>query len=86
MDEIITSTGYTRSGFMFIGDDADGQRGPNSTGGDRFVYMAFEDGSVPGTMDLEVRVPGTEWSSSLIQLNQDQWYTITVVVNDAANT
>ena len=86
MDEIITSTGYTRSGFMFIGDDADGQRGPNSTGGDRFVYMAFEDGSVPGTMDLVVRVPGTEWSSSLIQLNQDQWYTISVVVNVAANT
>ena len=84
VDNIDTSGGDTRSAFMFIGDDIDGQRGPNSSPDDRFVYMAFQNGDDPGTMDLEIYNGG--WRDSLIQLNQDQWYTIKVVVDVTANT
>ena len=60
MDEIWENGNQDYSGFMLIGDDDNGTEGPNSTGGDRFVYMAFhcEGGCTAGTMRLIANEPG----------------------------
>ena len=93
LDEIIDSANPDRSAYMLIGDDADGIRGPNSTNGDRFVYMAFykEGGGTTGTMNLVARQPADSWGGGLFTqiatgLNLDQWYTIKVEIDVINNT
>jgi hypothetical protein len=93
VDGIIDTSDPDRSAYMFIGDDADGINGPNSTNIDRFVYMAFyrEGGGTTGTMDLVARQPADDWSGGSFTpiatgLNLDQWYTIEVEVDVTNDT
>ena len=91
IDQLLDRSGPDYSGWMMIGDDADGLRGPNSTGGDRFIYLAFEKdgGGTDGTMDLVAREPGAAWdafTTLVTGLNLDQWYTVGVVCNVAGGT
>lgn len=91
VDEILDRSGPDYSGWQMIGDDADGIRGPNSTGIDRFVYLAFEKdgGGTDGTMDLVARAPSDPWDSFTIiapGLDMDQWYTIGVICDVGSNT
>ena len=87
VDEILDISQTDRSGFMFIGDDSDNKNGPNSTGNDRFVYLAFykEGGGVDGPMDLMAVEPdGTTMVAEGLSL--DQWYTIKVLCDVPNNT
>ena len=91
VDEILDGSGTDYSAWMMIGDDADGQRGPNSTSNDRFVFLAFQKdgGGTDGTMDLVAREPGAAWEDFTViaaGLNLDQWYTIGVTCDVVANT
>jgi hypothetical protein len=91
IDQILDRSGSDYSGWMMIGDDADAIRGPNSSGADRFVYMAFEKdgGGTDGTMDLVAREPGAAWDAFTVLaagLNMDQWYTLGVTCDVAAGT
>ncbi len=86
LDNIADNADLDRGGLMLIGDDDDGISGPNSTSGDRFVFMAFycAGGCETGTADLIAREPGdayatsTEWRTVATGLNLDQWNTIQV--------
>ena len=91
VDQILDRSGSDYSGWMLIGDDADALRGPNSSGIDRFVYMAFEKdgGGTDGTMDLVVREPGAAWeafTTLATGLSLDQWHTVGVVCHLTAGT
>lgn len=87
---------YNRTGFIFIGDNSedddadDSGKGPNSTGSNRFVYMAFysPDGggdSSGDTMNLIASEPGngfndsSEWRVVASDLSFDAWHTIRAV-------
>ena len=92
------ATNPDRTGWMLIGDDSstvstDIGKGPNSTGSERFVCMAFykEGGGDTGTMDLVAREPGQAWDGGSFTkvasgLNLDQWYTIKVTCDVASDT
>ena len=86
--EIQDSADPDRSAYMMIGDDADNQRGPNSTNGDRFAYMAFykEGGGDTGTMSLVARQPDDGWNGGSFtllaaDLNISHWYTIRLEID-----
>ncbi len=88
VDEIVNASTPDRSAYMLIGDDADGNNGPNSTNSDRFGYMAMykEGGGTTGTMDLVARQPEDSWSGgSFTQLatglELDRWHTIKVEID-----
>jgi len=82
VDEILAASPY-RGGWMFIGDDADATKGPNSITGDRFVFMNFyrNGGGSTGTMDLQARNRAGTYVTLKSGLNLDQWYKIRVLVN-----
>lgn len=92
VDEIINISGNPdKTGWVLIGDDQDGIRGPGSTNDDRFVYMAFhrDGGTTNGTMDLVVRERDDTWTSMSViaaGLNLDQWYNIRVELDVDAGT
>jgi uncharacterized repeat protein (TIGR02543 family) len=80
-----------RTGWMFVGDDANGVQGPCSTAGDRFMTMAFakDGGGTEGTMDLVGRDSNDGWTSfTMIDagLNLNQWYTIRVDIDVDTDT
>ena len=94
VDNILDDAARDRAGLMLIGDDNDGTNGPNSTGGDRFVYMGFycEDGCETGTMSLIANEPGDSyddsatWRTVATGLALDQWHTIQVVCDLGTDT
>jgi len=74
---------HNRSAFIMLGDDRDKKRGPNSTGRERFVYLGFENGAQPGTMNLFAREGDTGWSEKTIVasgLELAKWYTLVLNV------
>jgi hypothetical protein len=75
-----------KSGWMFVGDDANNKDGPSSTGGDRFMRMSFANAG-PGKMDLVAR-HGTGSTDVVVvsDLNLNQWYHIRVDIDVDADT
>ncbi len=95
VDSITNISGTDRSGWMMIGDDSGGTNGPNSTGPERFVAMAFfkDGGGTDGTMSLVAKTrDDTEYTSFASQtviasgVTLDAWHTIKVVCNLSADT
>ncbi|MBN1275626.1 putative metal-binding motif-containing protein, partial [Candidatus Woesearchaeota archaeon] len=88
VDEVLNRpSGEDRSTFMTIGDDADGIKGPCSTGGDRFVYLSVvkDGGGTTGTANLVHK--NSAGSSTIIgALSLDQWYTFKVDMDLASDT
>jgi hypothetical protein len=71
-----------RSAYMLVGNDAVTGKGPNATGSERFVFLAFENAATKGKLNLvaleaasgkpRVVVPG---------LDADKWYTVKVDID-----
>jgi hypothetical protein len=75
-----------RSAFIMLGTIKDKKGGPNSTGKERFVFMGFENGTEPGTINLFAREGQTKWAEKtmvLEGLKLEKWYTITIEANVA---
>lgn len=73
-----------RSAFILLGGIKDKKGGPNSTGKERFVFMGFENGAEPGTMNLFAREGQTKWAEKTLVvegLKLETWYTITIAAN-----
>lgn len=88
VDSILDLGSYPdRAGIMLIGDNSDGTKGPNSADGERFVFLAFykDGGATSGPADL-VWMDTFSIFTPIASVNLDQWYTIKVVVNLAADT
>lgn len=76
-----------RSAYMLVGNDAVAGKGPNATGSERFVFLAFENAAAKGKLNLvametasgkpRVVVPG---------LDADKWYTIKVDIDVPAKS
>ena len=97
VDNILDDGNRDRGAMMLIGDNSDNagndaDKGPNSTGSERFVFMAFYSpdggGGVPSdTMSLIASEPGDsfddslEWRVIASGLSFDAWHTIRVVCN-----
>jgi hypothetical protein len=80
---------YNRSCFQMIGNDKVRKRGPNATGAERFVFLAFQAAEAPGQMNLVAFEGGdaVEWSVPTTVANGLQlkkWYTVRVDVDVAA--
>ncbi len=100
VDTILDDADRDRSALMLIGDDSvntgdDAGKGPNSTGAERFVYMAFysPDGGDSGdNMSLIALEPkgsfndSSTWLEIASDLSFDTWHTITVVCNLTSDT
>lgn len=74
---------FNRSAFCMIGSDKDKKGGANSTGVERFVFLGFEKGAVPGKMNLFAREGNKAWEQKTIvakDLDLDKWYTVEVTV------
>jgi len=79
---------YNRSGFFFAGKSSDKKNGPNSTGKERFAFVAFEH-SDDGKVQLFVREGKKSWDDRTVLvtgLELKEWYTVTVVMDIAAAT
>jgi hypothetical protein len=79
-----------RSAFQMIGN-ASGGKGPNSTGAQRFVFLAFLKGAHPGKVDLvayEGGSPETASKPTPVAANLDlkKWYTVKVDVDVPGKT
>ena len=73
-----------RSAFILLGGIKDKKGGPNSTGKERFVFMGFENGAEPGTMNLFAREGQTKWAEKTLVvegLKLETWHTIKLELN-----
>ena len=73
-----------RSAFILLGGIKDKKAGPNSTGKERFVFMGFENGTEPGTINLFAREGQTKWTekTKVVEgLKLETWYTVTIEAN-----
>jgi uncharacterized repeat protein (TIGR02543 family) len=88
VDSILDISSPDRAGFMLLGRDLDGQKGPSSTDSERFVFLAFfkNGGGTTGTMDLVAMSSFSAYTTVASGLNMKQWYTIKVIVNVPAGT
>jgi uncharacterized repeat protein (TIGR02543 family) len=88
VDSIIDISSPDRAGFMLLGSDLDGQKGPSSTDSERFVFLAFfkNGGGTTGTMDLVAMSSFSAYTTVASALNMKQWYTVKVIVNIPAGT
>lgn len=80
-----------RSAFQMIGNDAVKGRGPNATGAERFVFLAFENAATAGKINLvameDGSAPGTPKARVVApDLSPRKWYTVKVDVNVAAKS
>jgi type II secretory pathway pseudopilin PulG len=87
VDTILNDFNRDRAAIQMIGDDPGGSNTPNSTGPERFVYMAFYDynGATEGSdMSLIAMEPGdtyntsSTWRTIASGLSLDEWITIQV--------
>jgi predicted glutamine amidotransferase len=87
VDSILDISSPDRAGIMLIGSDLDGQKGPSSKDGERFVFLAFykDTGATSGAAEL-VAMSTFSSFTTVASVNLDQWYTIKVVVNVPAGT
>lgn len=75
-----------RSAFILLGGIKDKKGGPNSTGKERFVFMGFENGAEPGSINLFAREGQTSWAEKTLVvegLKLGTWYTLTIEANIA---
>ena len=102
IEDIEDDEGRDRATLINIGDDSDGNNGPNSTSSERFVFLAFYDPSPDsGNDDLQIRAreyrhdhPTTPqswnttsaWTLVKSGLSYDTWYTIGVDVDFSGGT
>ncbi len=100
VDSILDDADRDRSAFMLIGDDSvntgsDAGKGPNSTGDERFVFMAFYSpggGDSGNTLSLIALEQGgtyndsSTWTEIASGLSFDTWHTITVTGDLNADT
>lgn len=73
-----------RSAMIMLGGIKDKRGGPNSTGRERFVFMGFENGEEPGTLNLFAREGQTKWAEKTVVakgLQPETWYTIVIEAN-----
>jgi len=73
-----------RSGFIMLGGIKDKKGGPNSTGQESFVFMGFENGATPGSINLFAREGQTKWAEKTLvaeDLKLETWYTIVIEAN-----
>lgn len=80
---------YDRSGFFFAGTSNDKKRGPNSTGKERFAFVAFENTGHEGKINLFAREGTKSWDDRTVlveNLDLKTWYTITVDLDVAGKT
>lgn len=73
-----------RSAFCFLGGVKDKQGGPNSTGGERFVFLGCENAATPGKLNLFAREGANDWAQRTIvakDLELNKWYTVVVEIN-----
>jgi hypothetical protein len=85
VDSILPVSPY-RAGQMLIGSTS-ASYGPNRNDAVRFVFLAFykNGGATEGAVDL-VAMLGFSTQVTVASVNLDQWYTIKVVVDVAAET
>jgi len=72
-----------RSAFILVGTSTDGKNGPNSTGAERFVFLAFENAATKGKINLFARERGKDWAQkTLVASNLDLgvWHHIALTV------
>lgn len=72
-----------RSAFFFVGTSTDGKNGPNSSGGERFVFLGFENAQETGKINLFARERTKDWDGKTIvarNLQLGAWHRITVAV------
>lgn len=79
---------YNRSVFQMVGSAAVRGRGPNGSGKERFVFLAFENAPRPGKINLfafEGKDPDHWDARTLLVSNLDlkKWHTITVEIDIA---
>lgn len=94
VDDILDNASIDRAAPMMVGDDSGGTNGPNSASAERFVHLAFYrlNGGDTGTMSLLAQEAGdtysdsSTWRTIALGLNLDQWYTVRVVCDLAADT
>ncbi|MFZ0451122.1 MAG: M14-type cytosolic carboxypeptidase [Desulfatiglandaceae bacterium] len=100
VDAIDDDADRDRTAYIYIGDDAEGSNGPNSTSSERFVLLAFYDPDLSNDIsvnDLQLRAreldaPAQSWNTTsdwtLIKdgLSYHNWYNIEIEVNVAAGT
>ncbi len=76
---------YNRSAFQMIGNASVKGRGPNGTGAERFVFLAFQNSSQEGRMDLfAFEGTGASWDERRVLVSGlllRRWYTIRVDVD-----
>jgi hypothetical protein len=90
---------YDRTGVIYVGDEnPSGVNGPNSTGSERFAYMAFYDPTASGqtagqglqlvanTGDSFSDTSTWEGVTAADSLWYDTWYTITLDINVLSHT
>ncbi|MBM3286736.1 MAG: hypothetical protein FJY88_05225 [Candidatus Eisenbacteria bacterium] len=76
-----------RSAFCMVGKDSDKKAGPNSTGGERFVFLGFENAPEKGKINLFARQGKTPWEQKTIVakgLDLNKWYTIELAIYPSA--
>ncbi len=75
---------YNRSAFQMLGNDSVRKRGPNATGAERFVFLAFENAAVAGKINLFAFEGGEQWDKRKLlvpNLDLKRWYTVCVDVD-----
>jgi hypothetical protein len=71
-----------RSAYMLLGNDSFKGKGPNATGSERFVFLAFENAATAGKLNL-VAMESASGKSRVVVPNLDanKWYTVKVDVD-----
>ncbi len=80
---------FNRSAFQMIGSAVVRGKGPNGTGKERFVFLGFENASLPGKINLFAFEGGDteQWDTRRVlvrDLDLKKWYTVRVDVDVAA--
>ncbi len=71
-----------RSAYMIIGNDSVTGRGPNATGSERFVFLAFENAPAKGKLNLVAMEKASAKPRVLVPgLDLNKWYTVKVDVD-----
>ncbi len=73
---------YNRSAFQMIGDDSAKGKGPNATGTERFVFLAYENAATKGKLNLFAFEGGDGGLNKRTLVARDldagKWYTVRV--------
>ena len=100
VDAIDDDADRDRTAYIYIGNDAEGSNGPNSTSSERFVFLTFYDPDLSNDISVndlqlkarELDAPAQSWNTTsdwtMIKdgLSYHNWYNIEIEVNVAAGT